>query len=536
MSERENDLLKEISDLKDAYFNLLSSLYRLSEAVSFKFRLEELFQIALELLNTAHPFYYGSIYLTDEFGYQRRFARGNEANASRVGGMSNDLFPWVTSGKKVSVLPDFDETSGKDLGSVVMIPLLFQDDALGLICLLSEQPADQYVKQDQELFTIIGNQTAVAIKNAMLYSVMEDKNRELGNLKNYLENILENMANAIIVSDLSGTVTAFNRSAEVLTGKKSEEVIGRHYLALFGSGTGERISMAGKNAVDLARVEVIEEEIEAGGRKIPVEITISPVRLIDKGISDFIISCRDLSQTREIERLRDLDRMKSELLSNVSHELKTPLTSIKAYSETLLNLLDSGENDPETEREFIGIIDKEAERLTALIDELLTFSRLEDGRVEIRKERFDLEEMIREIITLMKESIRKKEIRCVFDLHDGIFLMSDKEKVKQILVNLVGNAIKYNKDRGMIKISTRKVGDSCLIKVVDTGLGIPRESLPKIFERFYRVDNSLTYEVSGTGLGLAICRDLSQLCGGRIGVKSRVKCGSVFELYLPLEN
>ncbi|MDD2717353.1 MAG: ATP-binding protein [Candidatus Wallbacteria bacterium] len=537
MNENENEILKEISDLKDAYFNLLSSLFRLSEAISFKFSLEEIFLIALELLNSAKPYYYGAIFMSAGDSYELKYSMGDSANQKRIRDLSAELFPWVLTGqKKVSVLPDFDERTGAELGSTILIPLLSKEKPLGIISLLSKSSAEVYLKQDLELFSIIGNQTAVAIHNALLYQTMEEKNRELGNLKNYQDNILENIENAILVTDLSGKITTFNRSAEKLFGFTHEKALSQSFRTVFPGKGGESLGIALKNASDLQHTEVIEVEFYAQLKPIPLEITVSPLIEIGSGISGFIISCRNLSQSREIERLREIDRIKSELISNVSHELRTPLTSIKAYAETMINMIDNGESETITERDFLSVIDSETERLTGLIDELLTLSQLESKRVKLKLEEFEVGALIHEVEVLVRELIKKREITFSFGIRESVTIKSDREKIKQILVNLVSNAVKYNKEKGKIKVTLRKVGGECMIKVADTGIGIPRDAKEKIFNRFFRVDSSMTYEISGTGLGLSICKDLAEFCRGRISFSSRLGYGSVFKLFLPLEQ
>jgi len=528
-------LLKEITDLKDAYFNLLSSLYKLSEAISFKYELDEIFKIILDILKNAKPYYFGSLFLIENNEFVLKYSVGNSEDEKRVIKLSKELFPWIIRGKKkVSVFPDLEDDVEVENSNVVMIPILFQEEILGIICLLSNIDPDKFLKQDMELFTIIGNQTGIALQNAILYQEMEDKNLELGNLKNYLENILDNMANPVIVTTYDGFITTFNHEAEIKFGKSSNDAIKSHFSSLFSKEAYENISIAMKNAGDLTKSEITEIIVEIDGKSVPMEINVSSLIDLDKKVSGFILVLRDLSQTKEIERLKELDKMKSELISNVSHELRTPLTSIMAYSETLYTMIEEKDEDFESQKEFLSIISKEAERLTNLITELLTMSKLESKKANLKIESFELCNLLNEILSILSEVAKKKNI--LIDLRGDcdFYLINDREKIKQILVNLVGNAIKYNRKDGKIRLKILNKDNICRILVIDNGYGIQKELREKVFERFYRADSSLTYEESGTGLGLSICKDLAELCGGNITLWSKFGMGSIFKLDLPL--
>jgi len=530
-------LVKEISDLKDAYFTLLSSLYKLSEAISFKYELNDIFKIILDILNNAKPYYYGSLFLLEDKNFVLKYSVGNEEDKQRVIKLSEELFPWIIDGpKKVTVFPDLGDDIEVENSSVIMIPILFHEDVLGIICLLSNIDPDKFVKQDTELFTIIGNQTGVALQNAKLYGAMEEKNLELGSLKKYLENILQNMANPVIVINLDGLITTFNRESESAFHKKSEEILKEHFSALFSKDAYESISIAVKNSEDLLKNQKIEIELYNKDIEIPFEVNISPLIDPNKDISGYIFVFRDLSQSKEIERLKELDKMKSELISNVSHELRTPLTSIMAYSETLIEMINDGDDDKESQKEFLGIIISESDRLTNLISEMLTTSKLESRKANLNIETFNLSELINEIKIIIIELAKKKGISIEVLGNSDIYIKNDREKIKQILVNLIGNSVKYNNINGKIRVRIKKYSDKCAISVIDNGYGIKKESQEKVFERFYRVDSSLTYEESGTGLGLSICKDLAELCDGSIKLWSKFKMGTVFTLELKLEE
>jgi PAS domain S-box-containing protein len=232
--------------------------------------------------------------------------------------------------------------------------------------------------------------------------------------------------------------------------------------------------------------------------------------------------------------LRSLDEMKSSLLANVSHELHTPLVSIKGYTEMVLKRR-LGPLTPEQER-GLGVALKNIDRLIEMIDNLLSFSRIEKGETQLRLEEVPLWQIVDEAIELVGERIRKRNLSVTTQYEtDELVVRGDRLKIGQVLVNLLTNAIKFNKEGGRITLTVRKGARGFLeVDVADTGAGIPENALDKIFERFYQVDSSPRRKYEGTGIGLSIVRDILRLHGCTIRVKSEVGQGSVFTFTLPL--
>jgi len=232
------------------------------------------------------------------------------------------------------------------------------------------------------------------------------------------------------------------------------------------------------------------------------------------------------------EKLKELDRMKSEFLNTVSHELRTPLTAIKAFAEILL---DNAGEDPETQMEFLGIINKEADRLTRLINNLLDLSRIEAGRMNWHFEPSDLEEVVGNACDTLKLSAEKKEILYNIEhLSQGLPVHCDYDKLVQVFTNLIGNALKFTPSGGSVTITSRRVGDKAEVVVSDTGMGVAPEFHAKIFEKFGQVDTSETREIKGSGLGLPIARSIVEAHRGTLTLDSDVGKGSRFIVRLPL--
>jgi signal transduction histidine kinase len=228
----------------------------------------------------------------------------------------------------------------------------------------------------------------------------------------------------------------------------------------------------------------------------------------------------------------EISRMKSEFVSNVSHELKTPLALIRLFGETL----ESGiVNDERKRQEFYSIIRKESERLTHLINNVLDFSRMDTGSKEYNFKEADIVEVVRSTLEAYKFHIRDNGFKIESELPDeSITLKIDKDAISQVLLNLFNNAVKYSEEKKYILVKVCRNSNSALISVTDHGVGIPKEELKKIFDKFYRVSNAKTRETRGTGLGLTLAKHVIEAHGGEVQVESEPGKGSRFTVTIPL--
>lgn len=277
----------------------------------------------------------------------------------------------------------------------------------------------------------------------------------------------------------------------------------------------------------LETIEVIISACE----KQPQEITIQgkgnqilEARLVP--FSDMIIGFfQDVTEEKRVEAI------KRDFVANVSHELRTPLASIKGYAETLL---DGAMDDKSTLKKFITIIDRHANRMTAIIDDLLTLSMIESHQMQLKLEAVDIKGLINSVLQGFEKNARDKGLKLILNMRDDLPpVTADRVRLEQVIVNLVDNAIKYT-NQGEVKIIARKEDNTMRIDVEDTGIGIPEKDIPRIFERFYRVDKGRSRELGGTGLGLAIVKHIIQAHKGLIWIKSISGKGTTFSLSLPL--
>ncbi len=280
-----------------------------------------------------------------------------------------------------------------------------------------------------------------------------------------------------------------------------------------------------------------ETSVSLHGPWQELRLTIMPVRDALGLAPGFLLAVDDVTREREV------DRLKSEFVSVVSHELRTPLTSILGYTELLL----ARDFEPEERKEFIHTVHKEAEHLSNLVEDLLNVSRLDAGKVKLDRWVIALPKLVRELVAQLNAELDVERHRLLLDVPESLPpVYADRDRVRQILGNLLSNAIKYSPEGGEVVLQASALRQppagapalppepALLISVRDQGIGIPPQDLERIFERFYRVDNSNTRRIGGTGLGLAITKALVELHGGRIWATSRPGEGSTFFFTLPI--
>ncbi|MFH0764340.1 MAG: ATP-binding protein [Candidatus Omnitrophota bacterium] len=348
---------------------------------------------------------------------------------------------------------------------------------------------------------------------------IEDKVGEIQAQNQKLAAIFNGMIEGIIVADRDSRLISINPAVEKIFGISKKEAEGRLFL--------EKIR---NNDIS----EVIARVLKTG-KPVSGEITLLyPVRRIFEvnaaPIFDNNTAGGCLVVIHDITEIRRLETVRSDFIANVSHELKTPLTSITGFIETLL---EGALDDKENSREFLKIIQEHAARLNNLVNDLLLLSHLESKEIAMEKKDVDLRQQAEEVILGFKSHLRKKNVGVENELPPGLLVKADKNRIEQVLTNLIDNAIKFNKEKGFIKIYSQAFDDNIKIIVEDSGIGIPEKDLGRIFERFYRVDKARSRELGGTGLGLAIVKHMVELQEGEVGVESTEGFGSKFWFTLP---
>lgn len=348
---------------------------------------------------------------------------------------------------------------------------------------------------------------------------MERKIKEIGTQNQKLAAIFNSMIEGIIVVDNAQRIVSVNPTIEKIFGVAGSEIEGSLFLeAIRNNDLAAVISDALKKAGSVRGETTIVYPV----RKV-FEVSATPI-FDDKKV----IGC--LAVIHDITELRKLETVRSDFVANVSHELKTPLTSIKGFVETLL---EGAIDDRENNRAFLKIIREHTERLDALVNDLLVLSSLESKEMSLDKNSINLKPQVEEIILGFRSQLNKKGITVNIDLPPSLTIKADKNRIGQVFTNLIDNAIKFNKEKGLIKIYNGELVGKLKIIVEDSGVGIPVKDMPRIFERFYRVDKARSREFGGTGLGLSIVKHIIELHNGSVGVESVEGFGSKFWFTLP---
>jgi two-component system phosphate regulon sensor histidine kinase PhoR len=335
--------------------------------------------------------------------------------------------------------------------------------------------------------------------------------------RNTLSAVLETMADGVVVVDRDGRVTLINHSAEDILGVKAGSSQGRRFIEVVRDH-----ELQGLVSRALSSLQRQHGDIGLLTSRRFLSATATPLSGGDA--SGVLLTLHDQTRAQQIETTR------RELVSNVSHELRSPLASIKAMVETLEEgALEEGE----VARDFVQRIHREVDRMSALTDDILQLFRLESGQAQMEMAPVDVRSLVQDVLTQFNPRASGKGVALNVDFPETLpDVKGDEQRILQVLVNLVDNALKFTEKGGRVTISAGVSGDRMVVSVSDTGVGIPREHLPHIFERFYKVERSR--RDSGTGLGLAIVKHIVQAHGGEVGVESQEGAGSMFTFTLPI--
>jgi len=338
--------------------------------------------------------------------------------------------------------------------------------------------------------------------------------------------------NAIAIADFDGNLTYVNPAFLSMWGYKSDRDALKRSISQFWQ-TEEQAQTAIGMLYERRSWQTELVETRKNGSEFYAQLSVSPVIDSDDRPIAIMASFIDLTERKRAEEeLRELDRKKSEFLSNVSHELRTPLQSIMGLTTLIL---DGKVPNPETQKEFLTVVKNESQCLGTLIGNLLDMSRLENGRFSIKTKRQPIREIILNALESPRIMASMQDIAITEDILSNLPEMEiDSERIRQVMANLLNNAIKFSEPGGNVTVKAMVKDRELLVQVADRGIGIPEEAIPRLFERFYRVGD--TPWAGGTGLGLYISRQIIEAHGGRIWAESKKGEGSTFSFSLPLNK
>lgn len=488
----------------------LAALYRISRALNSALEVRDVLQTMLDMVLDIFLADAGSVMLVDDGFLTIKVSRGLELDivASTCQKVGNGIAGWVAATGEALHLdgkvedPRFDELieRGDTIASSLSVPISIDDKVAGVL-MIRRAGEKKFEPGDLAFLVSVGDLAAVALQKARLFQAERHQRRLLELSHQKLSATLSSMADGVVVLDQSGGVLTCNSVA-------------RRFLHPI---CGENVDCFGRTLQGFA--DRGQAEFEAGDRVLKM---VSTPLVVEGEESGSVLLLRDETANRE------LDRMKSEFLSMVSHELKTPITTIGAFIE----LLAHREFPRERQLHFLGICSEESKRLQSLIDQLLQLTRLEAGKFLLQEESVELGVLVRGCIPAFAETNPRHEFELVEPL-PKVDLQADPTLVTQAVTNLLSNAVKYSPEGGRITIRLKEQPNSLVLSVEDEGVGIEAEKLEYVFEKFYRADNSLTRATGGTGLGLANVKHIALAHGGSVWAESCPGRGSTFFLELP---
>jgi len=550
--------------LKEEKIQELNALNKLTLSVVSGVNLEELLKQMLEQALLVIDAETGSVMLIEE--------ENNNLIIKTIRGLERQILErpqagkiakWVAENGEPLIIVDSEDgrfegyLKRNDITSSVSVPLKIRDKVIGVLSLNRRTRDKIFTPENLELINSFASQAAVAIENARLrkdviyLELIEEQNKkikqqnqEISNEKKKVEAIVRNVASGIIVANSTGKAIYINPAAVNIL--KTSEILGKNLFSFLGLKR-EKIELIKRGFESLLKCESLEsfvkEEIDFGGKIISVRI--NPFRTKEGKFSGAIAVLDDITREKEV------DRMKTEFVYNISHEFRTPLASIKAYTETLLDNVDA--EDQETQKEFLSTINVETDRLARMIKNVLDISKIEAGLVRFKKEAISMEELIEKTINFLSAKAKDKNVSLSHRTEGPLpGVVADGDAIKQVLINLTENAIKHTLSDGYVKVSAKIVdgdtkaakdgwfiatdnkiinGPSIEIFITDNGEGIHSGALPKIFNKFYQAKIC-----EGTGLGLYLVKQIVDAHKGLIMVKSEPGKGSAFGVRIPLKS
>jgi two-component system phosphate regulon sensor histidine kinase PhoR len=415
-----------------------------------------------------------------------------------------------------------DEGGPPGVQAAMMLPVKHEGEVVGVVQLMDEQA--QYDTAQLELAEGLIGLMAAAVRNARLHEQAQAEAAARARAeasaaeREHAARVLEAVGDGVFLLDADGRVQFWNPAAELVTGRRREDALGRAAETLFGGWAAVAAEIPVSEGASAARPVTLPVEVE--GR----ELWLSFVAVRSPG--GIVYAFRDLTMER------DLEAAKSDFIATVSHELRTPMTAVLGAAKTLLR--EDIALTPERRLQLLQMIGAQGTRLTQITEEVLLANRLDRGDLRINSERVDLAELAHDAVETMRERLPESiSLSAQPGRNGSVPALGDRHRIEQVLVNLIDNAVKYSPEGGDVLVTTAPVDSSVRVEVADQGMGIPVAEQRSVFEKFYRGDPQHRAVPGGTGLGLYICRELVRRMGGTIGVSSRPGEGSTFFFELP---
>lgn len=339
-----------------------------------------------------------------------------------------------------------------------------------------------------------------------------------------LSTVIDNMGSGIVLIDEKGYIHLVNRKFIETFGKDPKDYLGHlYYDTINNTNVHKTVQDTFLYEKKIKSSFTHTEHME----KHYLQIVGAPIFDEKDRLKGTVLVIHDITE------IKNLEVMRKDFVANVSHELRTPITSIMGFAETLV---DGAKNEQQSLDSFLDIIYEESKRMKLLIDDLLILSNLEQDEYKIELSEVNMKEVLEDVSPIIDQLAEKQNLTFTVEMEEVLTLTADKEKIKQLLINLLANAVNYTPEHGEVTLKMDDKGEYVRIKIKDTGIGIETEKIKRIFERFYRVDKARSRDTGGTGLGLAIVKHIVEVHRGSITVDSELNKGTTFTIYLPKEQ
>jgi two-component system phosphate regulon sensor histidine kinase PhoR len=359
-----------------------------------------------------------------------------------------------------------------------------------------------------------------------IFAQRQDLERQIAGRESGTQTILGAMQDGLLVVDGRSRIMLMNQPFEKLF-ELRDAAVGVPLIEAVRHATLDELIAETLGTGEAMRSELSVTDSRTHGERY-IEVSAVPIKKADEEMSGAVVLFHDITE------LKQLDQIRREFVANVSHELRTPLSILRGYIEVLL---DEPETPSEELARILSIMERHSKRLQRLVDDLLSLAQLESSQATLELSDVRVDELFNNLIRDWKEKLAAKNLKVIVDLTpEALTLRADGTRLEEVLYNLLDNAVKFSRENGQIHLRATSRGSDMVLSVADSGFGIGKEHLPRIFERFYRADKARSRELGGTGLGLAIVKHIAQLHGGRAEAESELGRGTTIRVVLPLRS
>lgn len=505
--------------------NEVATLYTMAQELAGKLDLQAVLDNIVVTLRQAVGCRASCIFLLDHTGQQLEIkaadglkSRWREAAKLRLG---EGVAGLAAAEKRTVYVPDtYKEPSfiffDEEVRSLIAIPLSAHGEVIGAINLDDNRP-NAFGPTQERLLTIAATQAGIIIDNARLFAKVSREQQQT-------RAIIQHMADGLLLINSRGVIITCNQTLAIMLGLHTGQIIGQHITS---SDLHPNLAAITSGAGQPARTGVLAREVTIDTPR-PKTLQVFTTTVVD----DTHRPTGEVRVVHDITKEKELEQLKDEFFATVSHELRTPLFSIQGFAQLLQ---DQPDLDAETRAEFLATIQRQAGRLGDMVNNLLDLSKFDQGRLELETEPVMMVDLIHQTILKLQGFAHQQKVKLVSKLPPMLpTITGDKQRLEQVLTNLIGNAIKFSNAGDEVLIFAQKTDNRLQVSVKDSGIGIPAEALEHIFSRYYRAEHKNDRVVSGSGLGLYISKKIVEEHGGRIWVESAEGQGSTFYFSLPL--